>query len=57
VARRFSAHPARVAGVAMVPVFDGGRLLAVLELARVDHAFRHEDAAALQKIARLVSLK
>jgi len=57
VARRFSAYPGDIAGVAMVPVFDGGRLLAVLELGRVDHAFRNEDAAVLQKIARLVSLK
>jgi GAF domain-containing protein len=57
VGRRFSAHGKNIAGVAMVPVFDGGRLLGVLEVARVDHAFRNEDAAVLQKIARLVSLK
>jgi GAF domain-containing protein len=57
VARRFSVHRGNIAGVAMVPVFDGGRLLAMLELARVDHAFRHEDGAVLQKIAGLVSLR
>jgi hypothetical protein len=52
--RRFSAHPRELGGVAMVPVFDGGRLLAMIELAREGHPFRSEDASILKKIADVV---
>jgi hypothetical protein len=55
VVRRFSVC-GKLAGVAMVPVFDGGRLLAMIELARTDHPFRAEDADTLRKIAAIVSL-
>ena len=34
-------------GVAMVPVFDGDTLLAMLELARTDHPFRTGDTETL----------
>jgi hypothetical protein len=54
IARRFSACPGEIAGVAMAPVFDGGRLLAMIELARADHPFRSADAAVLRKIADVV---
>jgi hypothetical protein len=54
IARRFSACPGELRGAAMVPVFDGGRLLAMIELARVDHPFRVEDGAVLARIAEAV---
>jgi hypothetical protein len=54
VSRRFSACPASLAGFAMVPIFDGGSLLAMIELARADHPFRSGDAAVLRKIADVV---
>ena len=57
IARRFSACEGQLRGVAMAPVFDGDRLLAMIELARADHPFRHEDAAVLSKIARVVCLR
>jgi hypothetical protein len=56
VARRFSACGPELAAVAMVPIFDGDTLLAMLELARADHAFRSCDVEALVMIARLVCL-
>ena len=37
-------------GVAMVPVFDGGKLLAMIELGRHDHPFRLSDRARLRKL-------
>jgi hypothetical protein len=52
--RRFSACAAQIAGLAMVPVFDGGKLLAMIELARADHSFRSGDAAVLRRIADVV---
>ena len=36
-----------LAGVAMIPVFDGETLLAMLELARTDHPFRAGDTETL----------
>jgi hypothetical protein len=57
IARRFSACPGALQGVAMVPVFDGGNLLAMIELAREDHPFRGEDATVLRKIAAIVCAK
>ena len=57
IARRFSSCPGALQGVAMVPVFDGGMLLAMIELARADHPFRAEDAAVLRKIAAIVCAK
>jgi GAF domain-containing protein len=55
IARRFSACGSKLAAVAMVPVFDGDTLLAMLELGRTDHAFRSTDAEVLKTIAELVS--
>jgi hypothetical protein len=57
IARRFSACAGELEGVAMVPVFDGGKLLAMIELARADHPFRGADAAVLSKIAQVVCVR
>jgi len=57
IARRFDAVDATLEGVAMVPVFDGARLLAMLEIVRADHPFRKEDRGILQRIARVVSVR
>ena len=54
IARRFSDETQTIAGVAMVPVFDGGLLLAMIELSRADHPFRARDAESLQRIAEMV---
>jgi hypothetical protein len=52
--RRLSLYPRALAGVAMVPVFDGGRLMAMVELGREEHPFRSEDATVLKRIADVV---
>ena len=57
IARRFDDGGSDLAGVAMVPVFDGTRLLAMIEIVRADHAFRREDRGILQRIARVVSVR
>jgi hypothetical protein len=57
ILRRFSAYSGELKSVAMVPVFDGGRLLAMIELARADHLFRAEDAVILRKIADVVCVR
>jgi hypothetical protein len=57
VARRFSVCPGNLVGLAMAPIFDGGRLLAMIELARVDHPFRSADADVLRRIADVVCRK
>jgi uncharacterized tellurite resistance protein B-like protein len=41
----------------MVPVFDGTRLLAMIEIVRADHAFRREDRTILRRIAKVVSIR
>lgn len=43
------------AGVAMMPVVCAGRLFAIVELGRPDHAFRFGDARRLAKIAAVVA--
>jgi hypothetical protein len=57
IARRFSDAGAQLAGVAMVPVYDGHTLLAMIELGRVDHPFRAGDAEVLARIAEIVSAR
>jgi len=57
VARRFDGCGRELEGVAMVPVFDGTRLLAMIEIVRADHPFRSEDRHILQRIARIVSVR
>ena len=57
IVRRFAPHVPAVRGIAMVPIIDGGSLLATIELARTDHPFRDEDAAILRSIAGLVCEK
>jgi len=57
IARRFEGCSRELQGVAMVPVFDGARLLAMIEVVRADHAFRREDRGILQRIAEVVSVK
>jgi hypothetical protein len=49
---RLGGFPA-CSGIAMVPVQCAGRLYAVMELGRPDHAFREGDFARLQAIAGL----
>jgi hypothetical protein len=56
IARRFMAC-GELSGVAMIPVFDGDTLLAMLELARTDHSFRAADTETLLRIAQMVSRK
>jgi len=56
IARRFMAC-GELSGVAMIPVFDGDTLLAMLELARIDHPFRAADTETLHRIAQMVSRK
>ena len=56
IARRFMAC-GELSGVAMIPVFDGETLLAMLELARTDHPFRAADTETLLRIAQMVSRK
>lgn len=57
IARRFSSCTGDLRGVAMVPVFDGDTLLAMLELARTDHPFRTGDTGTLLQIAQIVGRK
>jgi hypothetical protein len=57
IARRFDTCGCELQGVAMVPVFDGPRLLAMMEIVREDHSFRREDRSILQRIARVVSVR
>jgi hypothetical protein len=57
IARRFEGAAEELRGVAMVPVFDGTRLLAMMEVVRADHPFRREDRIVLQRIARVVSVR
>jgi hypothetical protein len=57
IARRFDGGGLELEGVAMVPVFDGTRLLAMMEVVREDHPFRREDRTVLQRIARVVSVR
>jgi len=54
IAGRFAAASGSIRGVAMAPVFDGGTLLAMIELCRADHVFRDEDRAVLRKITSVV---
>jgi hypothetical protein len=56
IARRFSACGPDLRAVAMVPVFDGETLLAMLELGRADHGFRVTDGEMLRVIAAKVGL-
>jgi hypothetical protein len=57
IARRFAACGPTLSVVAMVPIFDGDDLMAMLELARADHPFRWSDADVLRSIAELVSAR
>jgi hypothetical protein len=51
---RLGAFPA-CDGIAMVPVLCGGRLYAMIELGRPDHAFRDSDFQGLRSIAELAA--
>lgn len=46
---------APLSSVAMAPIIVGGRLVALLELGRTDHAFRADDADDLAEFAALVA--
>ncbi len=51
LAIRFASSESGVGGAAMVPIFMGGTLTAMLELSRPGHAFRRSD---LQRAERIV---
>jgi hypothetical protein len=51
VAERLGALPA-CAGVAVIPVVIAGRLYALAELGRPDHAFRRTDCTEARRIVR-----
>lgn len=44
-----------VAGTALTPIFNGGRLVAVLELAKSNRPFRRSDRAFMLEVARMAS--
>jgi GAF domain-containing protein len=48
-------HDAPLASVAMTPIIASGRLVAVLELGRTQHAFRVDDAGDLAQFAAQVA--
>lgn len=48
-------HEAPLASVAMTPIIASGRLVAVLELGRTQHAFRVDDAGDLAQFAAQVA--
>lgn len=54
VAQRLQPH-GLLASVAMAPVIAGGRLVALLELGRADHAFRRGDGEDLAEFAAQVA--
>jgi hypothetical protein len=53
-ASRLGGRAGEVAGVAMVPIFVANRIVATVELGRIDHSFRGADGTALRAIADLV---
>jgi GAF domain-containing protein len=50
-------HDAPLASVAMTPVVASGRLLAMLELGRTDHAFRTDDADDLAEFTSFLAAR
>ncbi len=46
-----------VRGVALVPVYSGGALFAVLEIAKHDHPFRRSDRVWLRALSRVAAAK
>ncbi len=54
---RMEALPDAVRGVALAPLYAGPRLLAVLELAKTDHAFRASDRAFLRAVMRAATTR
>ncbi len=44
-----------VAGTALTPIFNGTKLVAVLELAKSNRAFRRSDRAFMRDVARMAS--
>ncbi len=56
-ASRLGGRSGEVLGVAMVPIFAGGRAVAMLELGRIDHAFRAADGSALGAIVDRIAAR
>jgi hypothetical protein len=53
-ATRLGLDVAGQGGVAMMPIRQGGALLAMIELARTDHPFRADDLGAMELVASWV---
>jgi len=54
---RTEALPESVRGVALAPIYANARLIAVLEVAKTDHAFRANDGALLRAVMRAAAAK
>lgn len=52
LAMRFARSSGGVGAAAMIPVFDGGGLVAMLELSRPGHAFRRSDLVRAERIVQ-----
>ena len=52
LAKRFATTRGGVGGAAMIPIFVGSSLRAMLELSRPAHAFRREDLQRAERIAQ-----
>ena len=52
LAIRFASSAGGVGGAAMIPIFLQGSLMAMLELSRPGHAFRHADLVRAERIAQ-----
>jgi len=52
LARRFAASSGGVGGAAMLPIFVGNSLMAMLELSRAGHPFRRADLRRAERIAQ-----
>ena len=52
LAIRFASSSGGVGGAAMIPIFVGNTLMAMLELSRPGHAFRRCDLQRAERIAQ-----
>jgi hypothetical protein len=57
LATRFAASAGGVGGAAMLPIFVGSSLMAMLELSRPGHAFRRGDLRRAERIAQRALLQ
>jgi hypothetical protein len=52
LAMRFANSEGGAGAVAMIPIFAGGALMAMLELSRPGHAFRRSDLRAAERVVQ-----